>query len=144
MGRRIWSRAAVDRLIAMRDVLEMKWPAIGDEFDDTAANCCVRYHYYKKRRKIDDLRRGDTARRRAAPAPVAMSVAAIRAAIPDPPPKPERPAEIVHRPRYFHEADADIAARIRRQGVTAGFLGDPPPGRSALDQRRGTSGAIGN
>lgn len=42
----------------------------------------------------------------------------------------------VHRPRYIHEADMDIIARIDRQGLTAGFLGDPPPGRSALDQKQ--------
>lgn len=41
----------------------------------------------------------------------------------------------VKRPRYFHDADADLRGRIARQGLTAGFLGDPPPGRSALDQR---------
>jgi len=44
-------------------------------------------------------------------------------------------AEPVKRPRYFSEIDADIIGRIARQGITAGFLGDPPPGRSALDQR---------
>jgi hypothetical protein len=31
---------------------------------------------------------------------------------------------------------SDILARIERQGLTAGFLGDPPPGRSALDRKR--------
>lgn len=31
--------------------------------------------------------------------------------------------------------DAELRARIAAQGVTAGLLGDPPPGRSALDQR---------
>ncbi len=46
-------------------------------------------------------------------------------------PRPEK------RPRYFSDADNDIRARIARQGLTAGFLGDPPPGRSALDQREG-------
>jgi len=43
--------------------------------------------------------------------------------------------EPVKRPRYFHDADLHIVSRIERQGLTAGFLGDPPPGRSALDQR---------
>jgi hypothetical protein len=32
--------------------------------------------------------------------------------------------------------DAELRARIGEQGVTAGLLGDPLPGRSALDKRR--------
>ena len=31
---------------------------------------------------------------------------------------------------------AEMSARIGAQGITAGLLGDPPPGRSALDQKR--------
>ncbi len=44
-------------------------------------------------------------------------------------------ANPVQRPRYFHDADQFVLGRIARQGLTAGFCGDPPPGRSALDQR---------
>lgn len=32
---------------------------------------------------------------------------------------------------------AEMLIRIGEQGITAGLLGDPPPGRSALDERRG-------
>ena len=45
-------------------------------------------------------------------------------------------AEPVARPRHFSDVDRDINLRIARQGLTAGVFGDPPPGRSALDQRR--------
>lgn len=31
---------------------------------------------------------------------------------------------------------AEMASRIGAQGITAGLLGDPPPGRSALDKQR--------
>lgn len=34
-------------------------------------------------------------------------------------------------------ADADLRARIAEQGPTAGLFGDPPAGRSALDDRLG-------
>lgn len=44
-------------------------------------------------------------------------------------------ARPVHRPRYVHDADLDLRARIAAQGLTAGWFGDPRPGRSALDQR---------
>ncbi|QPF81651.1 hypothetical protein IC762_17650 [Bradyrhizobium genosp. L] len=33
---------------------------------------------------------------------------------------------------------ADFHARIAERGLTAGFFGDPPPGRSALDKREGS------
>jgi hypothetical protein len=32
--------------------------------------------------------------------------------------------------------NADLLRRIKAQGLTAGFFGDPPPGRSALDKKR--------
>jgi hypothetical protein len=32
--------------------------------------------------------------------------------------------------------NAEILRRIKAQGLTAGFFGDPPPGRSALDKKR--------
>lgn len=34
-------------------------------------------------------------------------------------------------------ADAELRTRIALQGITAGLLGDPLPGRSALDRREG-------
>lgn len=47
------------------------------------------------------------------------------------------PAEPDVRPMSTHrlKADAELLARIGAQGLTAGLLGDPPPGRSALDKR---------
>jgi hypothetical protein len=37
--------------------------------------------------------------------------------------------------------NAELQLRIDRQGLTAGFFGDPPPGRSALDERTRAAGA---
>ena len=42
------------------------------------------------------------------------------------------------RTRYFHDGDQFVRARIEKQGITAGVFGDPPKGRSALDQREGS------
>lgn len=144
--RRTFSDADIDRLFAMRDDLGLSWGEIAKEFDDRDTNVCTRYKYYKEKRRIEAIRAGEPIPPRQrrpwgpkpdAPKPVkARKPKAVAAPVP-PLPKPVKPPEIIHRPRYFHEADADIAARIRRQGLTAGFLGDPPPGRSALDQRRG-------
>lgn len=41
-------------------------------------------------------------------------------------------------------ADAELRARIALQGLTAGLLGDPLPGRSALDQRKARDAGGGN
>lgn len=35
--------------------------------------------------------------------------------------------------------NAEILRRIKAQGLTAGFFGDPPPGRSALDKKKKAS-----
>lgn len=40
------------------------------------------------------------------------------------------------RPRYFAGDNVLLLARVAAQGVTAGLLGDPPAGRSALDKKR--------
>jgi hypothetical protein len=46
-----------------------------------------------------------------------------------------------HQPRTVSAAilvaDQELRDRIRECGLTGGLLGDPPPGRSALDQKRG-------
>jgi len=144
MGRRIWTTADIDRMIDMRDVQRMKWIDIGKAFGRSESNCAARYCYYHAQRRVQAVRRGETPPERPAP----FTSPRIDARAKAPPrkrkavaalaPKPVRAPEFIHRPRYFHEADADIAARIRRQGLTAGFLGDPPAGRSALDQKQGS------
>jgi hypothetical protein len=139
--RRAFSDADIDRLIEMRDVLKMRWRAIGVEFGDTASNCCWRYKYYTDKRRLEGLREGEPLpprRTRTWSPPTTPNKPCT--VMPPPKAKPVVIAKVAvpneHRPRYFHEADADIAARIDRQGITAGLLGDPPAGRSALDQKR--------
>lgn len=141
--RRHWTPNMIDRLFELRDVQKLSWDEIGAQFNDKGANCCTRYNYYSTKRRIAAARS-----RFKAPSGsdyVAFPARAI-ASPPSPPPAPPRriaiapalaPAEPVQRPRYFHDADADIRARIAAQGLTAGFFGDPAPGRSALDQRGG-------
>lgn len=124
MGRRrTWTDAMLARLFEMRDVQKMTWEEIGAAFDISAPGAYQRHNYHSTKRRIAEQRTRILAER-AEVAPIAAppSVAACL-------------AEPVKRPRYFHDADADLRGRIARQGLTAGFLGDPPPGRSALDQR---------
>lgn len=49
---------------------------------------------------------------------------------------PADPQVAPARPRYFAGDNVLLLARVAAQGVTAGLLGDPPPGRSALDKKR--------
>jgi len=114
-----WPDEMIARIVELRDVHRLKWSKIGELIGKPKTHCCTAYHKYKSKLRIAAKRRelGAVAQT-AAPEPALCLVAA-----------PET------RPRYFHDADADIRARIARQGITAGFLGDPPPGRSALDQR---------
>lgn len=86
---------------------------------------CVQEYY---RLKDPEKRLAHTARRRMQEAPAIAPTRAEAARL---------AAEPGKRPRYFHEADLDIISRIERQGLTAGFLGDPPAGRSALDRKEG-------
>jgi hypothetical protein len=49
---------------------------------------------------------------------------------PGPPPSPS----VVATSRLV--LDAELRNRIAERGITGGLLGDPPPGRSALDEKR--------
>jgi hypothetical protein len=50
------------------------------------------------------------------------------------PPAPLRISAAITTDRLI--IDAELRSRIEVLGITAGLLGDPPPGRSALDERR--------
>lgn len=132
-----WGDDKIARLFHMRDELQMSWHEIGARFGVSGPCACTRYNYHSAKRRIAEQRArvlaeaADVARRPpiVVPRPVAPPQAPAVAA---PPPAPP---DAVKRPRYFHDGDMEIRSRIASQGLTAGFLGDPPPGRSALDQR---------
>lgn len=137
---RAWTRTEVDRLIHMREVKAMIWTAIarvlgraGDP-QGGAGTCCAayRYHKAKRAREAELIAAGGTPLSR----PRFRLPADEDRCLELPPAAAAQLAGPVARPRYFHGADSDLRARIARQGLTAGFLGDPPPGRSALDKRR--------
>jgi hypothetical protein len=119
----------LERLFHARDVLRRKWDDIARDLpgNRSAATCCWAYKYYRSKWLLEVARESSTAPTKAA----RRVMPKIAAAAP-----PARSREPDKRPRYFHEADADIRARIDRQGITSGFFGDPPPGRSALDQKQ--------
>lgn len=136
---RSWTEIEVNRLIALRDDEGLIWSAVARKLgrrsgaDGGIGQCCAAYNYHKAKRARDAA---------------AMIAAGITP--PSPPPSPRAPcdnssiapAEVallvapVKRARYF-SGDGDLMTRIVAQGLTAGYFGDPPPGRSALDQRQG-------
>ena len=136
--RTIWTDERMRRVVELREKHRMTWDAIGARFGVAGSLACTRYHTFKSRLRIAEKRKElglhDDPPPRARQAPKTT----LRRTWPDGT-YIEVPVTVepVKRPRYFSDADADIRARIAAQGLTAGFLGDPPPGRSALDQREG-------
>lgn len=89
---------------------------IGQAINRTRWACKVQYHALKSGRA-----RGVAAKTPPAAAPAGR---------PTQPPT----ARLMHTSALV--TDAELRSRIQSQGITAGLLGDPPPGRSALDQLR--------
>ena len=126
MSQRIWTDKRLELIARLRDVDGMRWDDIGERFGVSASLACTRYHTYKSRLLVAEKRR-QLAESGRLPPPLKPAVVERPSILPTI--NPEK------RPRYFHNVDMDVIARIERQGLTAGFLGDPPPGRSALDKR---------
>jgi hypothetical protein len=71
------------------------------------------------------------------PPPAPVMVIAVKRRLPD------YASHTVATSTHMLVADAELRARIETQGITAGLLGDPLPGRSALDQRKNACGPGG-
>ena len=125
-------RAKLARLYdAAKRTKRFSWPEIAAAMNSSVASCQQTMYYIRKER-------GQATTYHLAvdspPPPVSP-----RRPLPPPPPQPATAAPILS--RHVGAARlammAEIGARIALQGATAGLMGDPPPGRSALDQRRG-------
>lgn len=132
-----WPEARIAELLRLRDVEKLRFHEIGKRLGTTAASAGTRYNYHSAKRRIVEA----TARVRAESADGASMPPVVVPRAPAPPPASvvaaQASPEVVQRRRYFHDADNDMRARIARMGLTGGLFGDPPPGRSALDQREG-------
>lgn len=133
---RSWTEAEIDRLIMMRDEYRMIWTEIARKLgrhataNGGASQCCAAYRFHKAKRANEAAMKaaGTTLPPRRAPMDTRCEgLTPADAARLDAP---------VERPRYFSDMDTDVMKRIHAQGLTAGYFGDPPPGRSALDQRQ--------
>lgn len=144
---RSWTEIEVNRLIALRDDERLIWSVIARKLgrsagaDGGVGQCCAayRFHTARRTRRAAMIAAGLTpsarrvprdnyqkAKRDTTPTTVAIEPVPVEVA------SPSAPA----RRRYFSDNETSVMARIAAQGLTAGYFGDPPPGRSALDQRQ--------
>lgn len=125
-----WTDPEIAKLLALRARGD-NWDDIAREMRRTPSACQVQFGKHrpagtsKKRRAM-----------RTKQAPLAPVIAVLQAAPGAPSARRVSTAVLLH--------DAELRARIALQGLTAGLLGDPLPGRSALDERKARGQGGGN
>ncbi len=124
-------------VLRLRDGEDLDWTTIAAAMPGRTASACEQRYYGK----LKGAR--DRAPRRTGPAPKPGAPGLWRRPVVVNVPLAEKPVaplapvvEIRRMPSLDHLRErAELQLRIDRQGLTAGFFGDPPPGRSALDER---------
>lgn len=123
----------------------VKWRFIAERVGHPQASCQQMMSRVRTSRRNVEARVAAREKMFAARA-AAVAKRALAAAAPKPPvviiPPVKRQAPAVPEASYARGTstaklvmDAELRSRIELQGVTAGLLGDPMPGRSALDRR---------
>lgn len=142
MSRGIWWTAEEDeKLLRLRDGLGLGWKAIAEQMPGRSTASCEQRYYNKLKDARDRTPRpkGPAPKRGAKGywrRPVIVNVPLAPKPAPVPAPAPAPAVERRRMPSLDHLRErAELQLRIDRQGLTAGFFGDPPPGRSALDKR---------
>lgn len=148
-----WSAAEDDKLLRLRDQSRLRWSKIAALLPGRTAGACeVRYYT-----KLGAAR--DRSHVRPGPKPtlpvvswrkrgVAIAVVVQPPQAAAPAARPVEVASFVPRGHTMSTATlrehAALSARIEACGdLTRGWFGDPPPGRSALDERaRAAAGAV--
>lgn len=132
--KRRWDSADDDHLLFLRDREGFGFGEIGPRLGRSALACQARYYGPLADRNGANhypawhpLARRVGAQGRAAPAPLAPVAVA--------PAPPARPREGRLGNLDALRDWADLRSRIAERGLTGGVFGDPPPGRSALDER---------
>lgn len=126
-----WSPLEKSLLLLLRDKRRMKWADVSKLIPGRSpAACTVAYFAIKHKVRLEKERaeaRNKEPRpsRAVSPAPVAARPQQA------PPSKPSPRATST----FILREDAELRARIETLGITAGLLGDPAPGRSALDAK---------
>ena len=135
MGRGpLWRDEERWQLIDMRVRDRCRWGVIATALGRTIASCKGEFF----QGKIPELRRARRAGLIAAAREVTDRLEAARGKLPSLPPSPVN-GRSTGRAVSHHvlRADVELRGRIAILGLTGGLLGDPAPGRSALDARAG-------
>jgi hypothetical protein len=110
-----------------------QWPAIVTAVGHSLSSCQQMLSRIRGAKRNAEFERARLERRASPKAPIAIAPplkpTLQQASVPDPP-----SARSTSTARLL--MDAELRARIAVLGVTAGLLGDPMPGRSALDRIR--------
>lgn len=144
-----WYPNEVQKLMALvRTAIDVKekipWDIVASECGRTQRSCQQKYVQLKAKERLDEIRaranrKPGPKRRVIAPMPVAVR---LPKSLPRP---PARTTQCIDAPRSNSIASlsfaAEMRARIGAQGITAGLMGDPPQGRSALDKKRAETSA---
>jgi hypothetical protein len=127
-----WSDQELARLVRLKDQ-GAKWAEIKVALPGRTATAIMQAHY---KIQTDRAREENRAYARAmASRPKVFAGERTNAPMPAPARVlPERGAGFVSTSRLL--ADAELRDRIEGRGLTAGWFGDPAPGRSALDRKR--------
>jgi hypothetical protein len=126
-----WLTPEIDKIEDMRD-RGLSWSTISAEFPKrTQAQVCSAYHNRKRKRERDTNRERQRTIERAGKVQQLAAPAPARA------PAPPLPIMVDRRMPWLEPMRdwAELCQRIAERGLTGGYLGDPPPGRSALDER---------
>lgn len=144
-----WSAAEDAALLRLRDVQRRDWPAIAAILPGRTASSCEQRYYGKLKGARDRTprRRGPEPsvpavswRKRGARLAGVAAAAAPAAVAPVPPVTVTRRGRVIS--TEMLREDAFLRSRIEACGdLTRGFFGDPPPGRSALDERASAAAA---
>lgn len=144
-----WSEAECEKLLRLRDKERWDWPEIEEAMPGRTLSACKVQYYgiLKSRNAAKRIMRSPRSlqplkpspavslgRVPAAPVsspPIAEPVVPVRRALPA---EPARGSAAVSTGLLI--ADAEMRSRIAVLGITGGLLGDPAPGRSALDKPR--------
>lgn len=132
--RRRWDAAEEAHLLFLRDRERLGFDVIGARLGRSGKGCMARYYsrlFAQNGARHFPVGHPKARKNRPAAAPAPAPIVAQPQALPPAPAvAPER------RPRLDALRDwAELCARIAERGLTGGVLGDPPPGRSALDER---------
>lgn len=124
-----WTSFQKDLLVRLR-ALKKDWPEIAERCSHPVSSCqsTLSTHRAAMRKAGLTVQKGPGDRkpftRYVPPAPAPL------------PPEPVAPPSGRTRHTSTMVSDAELRARIEILGPTGGLLGDPLPGRSALDQRK--------